>query len=59
MFELPGTPITEMSGLDASAVREALDSHPSVNLKPFKKMSQRNFGVLDSLLNIPEAELVL
>jgi polysaccharide pyruvyl transferase CsaB len=59
MFGLPGIPVAELKNIDAVEVQTALANYPTVDLKPFKQKSRRNFQILNRLLEIPEAELVL
>jgi len=58
MFNLPGTQIEALDNLTIENLKAAFTQPKSVDLKPFKKESRRNFKMLNKLLNIPEAELV-
>lgn len=58
LFELPGIAIEQMESLTGQALLDAFAHHSKADLKPFKKEARRNFKILNTLLNIPEAELV-
>ena len=59
MFQLQGTRIDAMESLDASAMKSYFDHYPTVDLKPMKQQSKRNFQILNELLDIPQGELLI
>ncbi len=59
MFNLQGARIAELEQIDALKIHEYFNSYSSVDLRPMKQQSRRNFRILKRLLAIPEAELVL
>jgi polysaccharide pyruvyl transferase CsaB len=59
MFDLQGIPVAELNDLRTEAIQAYLQAYPTIDLKPFRQKSRRNFQVLNRLLEIPEAELAL
>ncbi len=59
MFHLQGTRIDALESLDGDTLKAHFDQYPPIDLKPMKQQSQRNFQILNELLNIPEAELLI
>ena len=57
MFNLMGTPVHALETLQSKDMLAYFENYPTVDLQPMKLQSQRNFEILQQLLDLPILEL--
>jgi len=57
MFNLMGTPVHALETLQSKDMLTYFENYPTVDLQPMKLQSQRNFEILQQLLDLPILEL--